>query len=120
MANFNLFFDELLKNEGGFVHHPSDPGGATNLGIILANWQRYGYDKDLDGDIDVYDLKLINKNDAYFFFKKNFWDVIKADLIKNQNVANILFDMHVNAPSIAVRILQKVLKAHNPDRKSVV
>ena len=35
-ARFSRCVAEVLKHEGGFVHHPRDPGGATNRGITLA------------------------------------------------------------------------------------
>ena len=31
--NFEKCFKMLLKHEGGFINHPEDPGGATNLGV---------------------------------------------------------------------------------------
>jgi lysozyme family protein len=31
--NFAEALQALLKHEGGYVNHPSDPGGMTNLGV---------------------------------------------------------------------------------------
>ena len=30
---FNKCIKIILRNEGGYVNHPSDPGGETNMGI---------------------------------------------------------------------------------------
>ena len=31
----------LLHHEGGFVDHPKDPGGMTNLGVTRATLEQY-------------------------------------------------------------------------------
>ena len=31
--NFDIAFERLLGHEGGYVDHPSDPGGRTNHGV---------------------------------------------------------------------------------------
>ena len=36
IENFIPCLNMLLKHEGGFVNHPSDPGGMTNLGVTKA------------------------------------------------------------------------------------
>lgn len=116
MADFNKFWGTLLKHEGGFVNHPDDRGGPTNKGIILANWQRWGRDIDHDGDIDVDDLKFITDRDAYDIYKKHFWDKIQGDKIASQPLAEILFDMYVNAPYVAGRMLQQLINVLNPNK----
>lgn len=109
MALFKLFLPTLLAHEGGYVDHPLDPGGATKYGIILTNWMKYGRDVDNDGDIDKEDLKKITPEDAAKIYKDRFWDKIRASEIVNQDVANIVFDMYVNATSIAIPLLQYIL-----------
>jgi lysozyme family protein len=31
----------VLHHENGFVNHPDDPGGITNLGCTKATWERW-------------------------------------------------------------------------------
>ena len=33
MMDFDQAFERLIGHEGGYVWHPSDPGGETNWGI---------------------------------------------------------------------------------------
>jgi len=34
MSNrFAACLERVLRHEGGFVNHPEDPGGATNMGV---------------------------------------------------------------------------------------
>ncbi|MDP2782892.1 MAG: glycosyl hydrolase 108 family protein [Devosia sp.] len=42
-SRFDICLDLVLQQEGGYADHPSDPGGATNLGITrktLARWRQ--------------------------------------------------------------------------------
>lgn len=92
MANYKLLGEYILSWEGEYVNNPNDKGGATNKGVTISTWKVQGYDKNKDGIIDVKDLKLISDADAINVMKKNYWDKWKADLIKDQSIANILVD----------------------------
>lgn len=110
MASFENYIDTLIKHEGGWSNHKFDAGKETNLGITIATWQRYGYDKDGDQDIDVDDLKVITIEDAAKVYKPKFWDRVGGDHIKSQAVANIVFDHAVNAGvSRAGKMVQAIL-----------
>jgi lysozyme family protein len=40
-TNWQRSFELMLQSEGGFVNHPSDPGGMTNLGVTKATWENW-------------------------------------------------------------------------------
>lgn len=107
--NFDRILDELLLSEGGFVNHPSDPGGATNLGVTLATAKRLGIDVDKDGDTDVNDIKLLKREHAAQVFKSEFWDKVKGDeLPHGLDYAVVDFAYH-SGPKRAVIGLQRLL-----------
>jgi len=39
--NFESCLANLLKHEGGYVNHPDDPGGMTNLGVTKKVWEEF-------------------------------------------------------------------------------
>ncbi len=104
MANFQLGLWQVLKNEGGYVDHPYDNGGATNKGITLITYKK------IKPDATKEDLKNISNQEIEIIYKEGYWDVCKGDLIKSQVVANKIFDVAVNSgPKQAIKFLQKTL-----------
>lgn len=91
MADITILAPFIRRWEGGFVDDPDDRGGATNMGVTLATWQKCGYDKNHDGHIDATDIKLLSPDDFIYVLRK-YWNTWKADQIKNQSIANILVD----------------------------
>ena len=44
MSNFNKCLEIVLHHEGGYVNHPKDPGGMTNMGVtkrVYEEWVGY-------------------------------------------------------------------------------
>ena len=37
--NFKTCLEIILHHEGGYVDHPKDPGGATNLGVTKQTYE---------------------------------------------------------------------------------
>ena len=57
--NFKHCLEIILHHEGGYVNHPKDPGGETNLGVTKKVYEEYGGKKDMK-DLVVADLSLIH------------------------------------------------------------
>ena len=100
MANFDLYAPTLRKWEGGFVWDLADPGGATNMGVTLATFRVYFGQKQT-----VEDLKNITPG-QWRIIMKSYWNRCKGDEIRNQSVAEMLVDWHINAGGRAIQKTQ--------------
>lgn len=110
MANIDKLAPFILKWEGGFVNDPVDKGGATNMGVTIGTWRSVGYDKDGDGDIDVDDLHLLDKEDVIErVLRPHYWNRWRADEIHNQSVANILVDWVWASGAHGIKRPQRIL-----------
>lgn len=111
MAKIEKLIDFILKWEGGYVDHPNDPGGATNMGVTIGTLQglKLKYDKNKDGKITKADVKLLTKQDATDIMKSHYWDKCRADEINSQAVANILVDWFWMSGVNATKGIQKLV-----------
>ena len=105
-----MSFEECLKHvlahEGGFVDHPADPGGATNLGCTKAVWQEW-----CDRPVTVDEIKALTPDDVAPLYRKKYWDAVAADAMP-AGVAYCVFDAAINSgPGRAARFLQAVVGA---------
>ncbi|GHA15035.1 hypothetical protein GCM10007989_07230 [Devosia pacifica] len=107
--NFERSLSAVLSHEGGYVDHPQDPGGATNLGVTIGTARRLGIDIDGDGDTDKVDIRMLTRADAAKVYRAEYWDKVRAGDLPD-GVDHAVFDFAVNSgPSRAARYLQAVL-----------
>lgn len=99
--NFNSSLMFVLSSEGGFSNISQDKGGPTNQGITLNTLMEYHNiydygDMDNDGDVDINDIKLLDKpEEAAPIYKKWYWDTIKGDSLPS-GIDYVVFDSAVN------------------------
>ena len=72
--NFEQCMRWVLHHEGGYVDHPKDPGGETNLGVTRAVYEQYVGRQVMDGE-----MKGLTEDDVIPLYKKNYWDRIRGD-----------------------------------------
>ena len=85
--NYVTCLEMILHHEGGYVNHPKDPGGETNLGVTKRVYEDFGGTKD---------MKDLVREDVAPIYKKNYWDRVKGDQLPN-GLDLVVFDFGVNA-----------------------
>src|SRR5205085_12703724 len=81
----------VLASEGGYVNHPSDPGGPTNFGITIADYRAY-----VKPDATADDIRNMTVDDAKRIYRKRYWDVQRCDELP-AGVDYSAFDYGVNS-----------------------
>lgn len=135
MANFAPANALTSVNEGGYASAAAaakiqDKGGETYKGharTFSADWDGWRI-------IDAYKAKfglpkwnsvITDKQEPYpgaaaelerlvaSRYKSNFWNVIKGDHIRDQSIANLMYDIAVNSgPGTSAKSIQRVLKVN--------
>lgn len=94
----------ILKHEGGYVDHPSDPGGATNKGITLATFRKYVKPGGTKAD-----LRALTEAQAIVVYKRQYWDRVMGDDLPS-GVDYAVADFAVNSgPSRSAKYLQAIV-----------
>jgi lysozyme family protein len=101
--NWDDSFAAVLKHEGGFVNHPKDPGGMTNLGVTKAAWEAY-----LGHSVTEENMRALTPFIVKPFYKAQYWDKIKGDQLPS-GVDYAAYDLAVNSGTgRAAKYLQQI------------
>jgi peptidoglycan hydrolase-like protein with peptidoglycan-binding domain len=94
-----------LQWEGGFVDHPSDPGGATNKGVTTATYNEYLWSKGRSKQ----SVRNITDAEVQEIYRDLYWKPSQAELM-TRSLAIVHFDTAVNfGVGGAVTFLQEIL-----------
>ena len=105
-GNFDDCLKIILKHEGGYGHHPSDPGGRTNLGVT----QRV-YEEWIGHPVTEKIMRGLTVQHVTKLYKVKFWDAVCGDEIPS-GLDLCVFDFGVNAgTNRAARYLQRMVGA---------
>jgi len=83
--------NRLLKHEGGYSNHPSDPGGPTNFGITIGDYRRY-----IKSAATADDVKRMKVEQAKEIYRTKYWKPQKGDELA-PGVDYSVFDYGVNS-----------------------
>lgn len=105
-GNFDDCLKIVLKHEGGYVNHPQDPGGRTNLGVtqrVYEDWIGHPVTEKIMRGLTVQHVTKL--------YKVKYWDVVRGDDLPG-GLDLCVFDFGVNAgPNRAARYLQRMVGA---------
>ncbi len=100
-SSFDRALALALKHEGGYVDHPADPGGPTNLGVTLATLSAV-----LGRPATKADVKALTPAKVAPIYRQRYWDAIEGDDLP-AGLDYAVFDWAVNSgPARAAIALQ--------------
>lgn len=104
--NFDEALKAILHHEGGYVNHPSDPGGRTNLGCTQRVWEEW-----VGHPVDEKTMRALTPELVAPLYKAKYWDKVRGDDLPT-GVDYIVFDAAINSgPGRAAKWLQQTVGA---------
>ena len=102
--NYQHCLEMILHHEGGYVNHPEDPGGATNLGVTKRVYEEW-----VGRTVSLDQMERLQVSDVAPIYKKNYWNRVKGDQLPS-GLDLCVFDFGVNAgPGRAAKYLQTMI-----------
>ena len=95
-----------LREEGGFVDDPRDPGGATNMGVTLATYRAWSGNP----EADAAQLRALPRSLATCIYGAGYWNPVRADALPD-GIDLLVFDFAVTSGTMhSARELQAALR----------
>jgi lysozyme family protein len=102
--NFRDCLALVLKHEGGFVNHPKDPGGITNLGVTKKVWEEW-----VKHPVTEKDMRELTPALVAPMYEMKYWRTSYCEKLP-RGLDLLVFSMAVNAGSgRSVKLLQEAI-----------
>lgn len=99
--NFTDCLELVLKHEGGFVNHPKDPGGMTNLGVTKRVWEDW-----VGHEVDEKAMRALTPAVVAPMYEMKYWRTSYCEKLP-RGLDLLVFSMAVNAGAgRSVKLLQ--------------
>ncbi|ACL59174.1 glycoside hydrolase family 108 protein [Methylobacterium nodulans] len=103
-STFDRALSLVLAHEGGYVDHPDDPGGPTNLGVTLGTLSAV-----LGRPATRAEVKALTPAKVAPIYRTRYWDAVRGDELP-AGVDYAVFDFAVNSgPARAAIALQHLV-----------
>jgi lysozyme family protein len=104
-TSFEPAFQRLMASEGGYVNHPRDPGGATNLGVTQRTYDAWRSQNGLPRQT----VRDVSMDEARNIFRDMYWNPVGGDNLP-VGLDYALTDFAYNSgPAQALRTFQRTL-----------
>ena len=101
---FKRCLELVLKSEGGYIDHPKDPGGRTNLGVTQAVWEEW-----VGHPVTEKEMRELTLEKVAPMYEMKYWRTSYCEKLP-QGLNLLVFSMAVNTGSgRAVKLLQRCL-----------
>ena len=102
--NFRDCLALVLKHEGGYVDHPKDPGGRTNLGVTQRVWEEW-----VKHPVTEKDMRELTPALVAPMYEMKYWRTSYCEKLP-RGLDLLVFSMAVNAGSgRSVKLLQDAI-----------
>lgn len=103
-GDFKECLDIVLKSEGGFVNHLSDPGGMTNLGVTKRVWEEY-----TGHEVDEKIMRGLTPEKVAPLYEQRYWRPTYCEVLP-RGLDLLIFSMGINAGAgRSIKLLQSCL-----------
>lgn len=118
MADFTIAYKRTNVFEGFYSDDPKDSGGETLYGIARKKGASFpefwaivdsyktkpNFPQNMENDVRLKQMKTS-------WYKRNYWDVLRADELRSQSLANKLYDISVNkGASVAILFMAELAR----------
>ena len=105
-ASFAQSLPFILRWEGGYVNHPADPGGATNLGVTQKVYDSWRRDQ---GQVHR-DVRQLSDEEMHSIYESGYWRPARCNVLERK-LDVVHLDTAVNmGTGRAVRFLQAAVE----------